>query len=303
MHEIDVYANSVLRKQLGGLGIRGQALNSITGNVVKQLRSAIKNWNDEDFRNPLLVIGSEEGRFYQPNGGMVNELVVVAIRNSYLEKASSVDFASVGLEGDITIDNMKSITAAAIEYFAKIDLQAVSSRMGKVQDLYRNTATKYPVAWQSLIELGKCTANDREHAYEPVHFDQPFIIDGLDKAASVQEITTQTESGINDDFNDTLSQVLNSIVRGEVHVFYTDSFKFLTRNFEKLLKVLELVLTHEAQFITSNYLISNGYVARRKNLVRAAHKDSEMDAKLPDLHFISQKYAQQLKEMTRIKRL
>lgn len=70
-----------------------------------------------------------------------------------------------------------------------------------------------------------------------------------------------------------------------------------TRNFEKTLKILEFILTHDAQFITCNYLLSNGYVSRRKNLLKAAHRVDEFFEKIQYLPEISEKYKQSLEKL------
>jgi len=97
-------------------------------------------------------------------------------------------------------------------------------------------------------------------------------------------------------FNDSLCQLLKGILDKESHIFVIDSFKMLTRNFEKLMKVLEFVLTHNAIFLTSNYLLSNNYVSRRKDLLRASHNFEEFYDKIKYLPDISGKYNAVLKE-------
>ena len=295
MYEIDFYANEILRNQLGGFGVRGKALNRIVGNIIKQLRSAIRNWNGQEFRGALLTIGSEEGTFYSPDGGDVNNLVVVAVRNSYLEKAGSVDCITVGLTRELSSSQMREITVAAIEYFMKVDLGLMADKMDEVQDVYRSVADKYPVAWRSLMELGRCTSDDREHSYEPELFDAPFVIDGMGGVVEGNGMgRTNVENGISGEFDAWLLGALTSIADGKLEVLYTDSFKFLTRNFEKLLKVLEVILTHGGWFATGNYLMRNGYVSRRRELMKAAHTDNEMRDKLVSVQMVSDKHVEML---------
>jgi hypothetical protein len=65
-NEIDAYTNTILKKQLQKIGVSNAGLYAIINNVRAQLYSIIKDWNDLDFRKPLLLIGSEEGTFYEP---------------------------------------------------------------------------------------------------------------------------------------------------------------------------------------------------------------------------------------------
>ena len=50
-----------------------------------------------------------------------------------------------------------------------------------------------------------------------------------------------------------------------------------------LYPVLEFVLATPVPVVTHNYLITNGYVARRRKLLRPAHLDSEIEPKLTQL--------------------
>lgn len=63
-------------------------------------------------------------------------------------------------------------------------------------------------------------------------------------------------------------------------VYYTDSFKMLSRNIDKLLKIIESVIRKECIFMTSNFYISNGYFSKRNNLLRPAHYDEDAEEKL-----------------------
>ena len=77
-------------------------------------------------------------------------------------------------------------------------------------------------------------------------------------------------------------------------IIVIDSFKYLSRNFEKNLKVLEFILTHDTIFLTNNYLIANDYVLRRCNLVCAMHGDGfNLDA-IRNIGEVSMKYANNL---------
>jgi len=73
-----------------------------------------------------------------------------------------------------------------------------------------------------------------------------------------------------------------------------------TRNFEKLLKVLEFVLTHDAFFLTNNYFLSNTYVSRRKNLLKASHTTEEAFKKVSSLYEVSNKYKDLLEEISKL---
>src|SRR5262249_10267477 len=61
------------------------------------------------------------------------------------------------------------------------------------------------------------------------------------------------------------------------------TFKWLTRNPEKLLRVLESLLAWDAGLLTCNYCIHARYLARRARLVRPPHHEREIDPLLRNL--------------------
>lgn len=91
--------------------------------------------------------------------------------------------------------------------------------------------------------------------------------------------------------------MLNAIEKEELDLFFTDSFKLVTRNFEKLLKTMEFVLQRNKIFITCNYMISNGYVAKRLGLLRATHVGLDTPHKIKNIKGLSKQYADVLKEI------
>ena len=80
---------------------------------------------------------------------------------------------------------------------------------------------------------------------------------------------TDIQSGIDDKLGKGLLSILNHISLEHTPFFYTDCFKMLTRNIDKLFRVIEYVLRKECIFMTSNFYISNGYVSKRKDSPRA----------------------------------
>ena len=63
---IERYLKDTLQVQLDGFGVSGSFAERITNTVRNQMLSCIYHWNDETFRKALLLIGSEEGAFYDP---------------------------------------------------------------------------------------------------------------------------------------------------------------------------------------------------------------------------------------------
>lgn len=295
---IDYYVWNILRKQLQKFKISNTALYNIVDNVKEQLNSLISNWNDIEFRDSILILGSEEGNFYEPKNGQIANMVVVTIRNSLLEGVSSKSYLEYGSSVYLDDSSIKIITSEAIEYFSKINLEQLATQIKPDYDFYREISSKYKVAMKSLVELSKCNNGKREHKYEPVKIDKPYEIEELEQNKSkVMEIKNY-ESGISEKFNSSLCNYLEGIKNKESSVFVTDCFKMTTRNFEKILRVLEFILTHNAKFITCNYLITNSYVSRREKLLRASHTTDEFFYKLKYLPEISEEYKDLLEKIS-----
>ena len=77
-----------------------------------------------------------------------------------------------------------------------------------------------------------------------------------------------------------LNYALLNVQRQELAGLMVDSFKFLTRNLHGLCRVLEFILAAGGYFCTINYFITNGYVSRRRLLLRPAHTNDEVFSKV-----------------------
>ena len=287
---VDNYLNSVLKKQLERFHISRGAITPILDNIKVQLNSFLFHYHDIEFRNGLLILGSEEGNFYVPKNSMIANMVVLTIRNSLLEGISSKYYKEYGSSVDLKDNAIKVITSSAITYFASKNLDEYSKHIVIENDYYKEVASHYPVAMNALIELAKCSDLEVEHDYPSISYHQPYELVELSSPKNRSFIDDTVESGISPMFNQTLCHLLKGIKNKESQFFYTDCFKCVTRNFEKMLRILEFILTHDAFFITSNYFITKDYVSRRRMLVKASHSDSEMFEKLKDLTDVSNKY-------------
>ncbi len=304
-NKIDIYIYTILKKQLQKLKISNYGLYSIMDNVKKQLNSIIKHWNDEEFINAIFSTVVEEGHFYKPYvNDKIGNLVVLGIRNSLLEIAASVNYKEFGLKKDLSVDDIKLITSSAIDYFKNIDIESLSLKIKIDDDYYYNITKKYDIAYKSLVELGKCTPNKLEIEFEKKTIE-PYILEELFsntqdidiKDTSYGKKVTDVTNGISNELPKGLINLLEGILKKEATMIYVDSFKYLSRNFEINLKILQFLLTHDAMFLTNNFLIKNGYVSRRKNLIRASHGDNFNEEAIMTIGEVSSKYKQYLEKM------
>lgn len=296
-NEIDYYLHNVLRKQLQHLKVSNYGLYSILEDVKKHLLSIVKHWNDTDFLNAIFITVIEEGKFYEP---IVDEkiscLIVLGIRNSLLEIIASVECREFGLAKPINNNNIREITSKAIEYFKDIDLDKLSANISIEEDYYKDIIQKYKNSYNALIQLGKCTDKNTEKEFNIVS-DNKFDIEELNVDKDCSDALEQViMSGVSEEFDDRLIYLLSGIKSGKGTFVYFDSFKYLSRNFEKILKILEFVITHNAMFITNNFLLLNNYVSRRKNIIRSSHGNVINIEALDTMGDISIKYKTTLEE-------
>lgn len=301
---VETYIEEILNNRLQKFNIKEKYIQQIKDNVEEQMNSLILHWGDVEFRKAILIVGMEEAEFYVPEADIdVKCFVVVTIRNSYIEQIFCDSCQIMELDKPINEALVKTITQEAIEYFKNVDFYQLSkdTKNKTVNDKYGNIVKKYPMAWKALIELGKCVGNKR--IYEKIEVQNKITIDELKETNNNSEpqieILQEVESGINDGFSQELLKIIKNIIEYKGRVFYVDCFKMATRNFEKLLKIIEILLENEVCFLTSNYLLTSTYIGKRSQIYRAAHNEKEMAKKLENqemLYGISKLHRTILKE-------
>ncbi|KPU45701.1 hypothetical protein OXPF_09340 [Oxobacter pfennigii] len=153
---------------------------------------------------------------------------------------------------------VKAVTGKAISYFNKLNFEELSkvAREDNHFDLYGELAQRFPVAWTALQRIAGSAGKKTE--YTKVPFEKPFVLDGfipvdIESNGMIEAVL----DGYSLEIDPQLSESLyNAVAYGTP--FTVDCFKMMTRNIEKLLKIMELLLTHDQAFVTSNYYIENG---------------------------------------------
>ena len=134
MDAIEVYFDTVLIPQLEHLGVRlfPGAVEAVVMDIRHRLQSVLSRWHDTPTRNTFLLLGREEGAFYEPRSASleIRAFVVVTIRNSLLEDlgipgASLIPADVPESEKPMQEADVQSITEAAIRYWQTIDLQGL----------------------------------------------------------------------------------------------------------------------------------------------------------------------------------
>lgn len=272
-----------------------------------QATSLLRHWEDLTFRKTVLLLGSEEGSFYEPAGKYDTKcFVVVTIRNSPIETIQSERFSSAGLSAAISDAAVREITGDAIRYFNTKDFSALCKEAKREEkpDFYQAVSTKYPVAWSALQHLAITSAKVVD--YEKVPFEQPYQLkEGEEKGKGPAGETGNEKGervksvfdGYSAEMDPELITLLHKIVENARGVFVVDSFKVASRNFEDQLRIVEFLLTHEGTFATSNYYLENGHVERRTKLLRAAHTIPQMEQNMLQVSGLGYRHGAALKNL------
>lgn len=288
---VQKYLEEILGNRLKELKIQDEYIQKIKENIQNQMYSILYHWNDQDFRKSILVVGMEQGIYYEQEAEIdIKNFVVVAIRNSYIEDIFCDECKTMGLDKPIDEKYVKIITGEAIEYFKNINFSEVSKMINnnKIVDVYQNIIKDFPLAWEALIQLGAC--NSKKVIYNAKTKPEKSITNELHKMHKNLESLAdknlkETKSGISEEFSPELINLLENIIKNKNNILYVDSFKMLTRNFRKLLFVIEILLENECGLLTSNYLIKKSYIGKRTEILRAAHTIKEVTKKMESKEF------------------
>ena len=293
---VEIYLEK-LSKRLKSFKIEDKYIQKIVEDIEEQIYSLISHWEDLDFRKGVLSVGLDEGMFYEPEVDIeVKCFVVATIRNSFLEYIFSDECNVMGLDKPIDENLVKDVTKEAIEYFKDKDFIKMSENIKNmnIKDVYGDDTKKYPIAWNALVHLGKCRGNrvvyqkfEKKEKTATEEFSEISRNVLKQQEKNNKKIKMDIMSGINKDFSENLIKMLDDIIKNENNVFYADCFKMITRNFGKLLKIIEILLENDKIILTSNYLIENSYIGKRSNILRAAHKQEEVLRKFTNMDFLS----------------
>ena len=137
------------------------------------------------------------------------------------------------------------------------------------------------LGWERFLNkirkyLGQDIVEEKNNSEEEFEKIQGANQRNIGEDFGINTCKTAICDGYSLEFDDYLKETLGDVVSGRVEIFYVDSFKGLTRNFEKILHVLQIVLQHENAFVTCNYYISNGRIEKRKKILRAFHSEKDM---------------------------
>jgi hypothetical protein len=293
MRLVQCYTQSILGPQFGSLGLTKRQRKIVVEDVTQRLESLLYHWSDLAFRRTVLAIGTEEATFWEPRSASIDirSLVVVAVRNSMVTDLNATRAYTRTLRSPrefLPDHRMPWITGEAINYFQAANLDTV--QVHATRDLFGSLQRRFPNAWHVLSLLGNSTA--REIACNLLMTEAEPMDFSARRAGVLRH--TEIESGFDPGLNDFLAAVLRKIQRKELCLFFSSSFKSITRNPEKLLSILDHVLRFGGTVVTPNYLLSPHYLARRDPLLRPAHFTYEVAAQRANLDGLSERHREAL---------
>ena len=249
----------------------------------------LSHWSDLAFRRTILMVGTEEATFWEPHTANleIRSLVVVAVRNSLIEDLGASHPYTKALESrkkQLRDEQMPSITSEAATYFEAADLDVVPVQPKK--DLFGDLPRRFPNAWYALARLSEATENE-------ISCELPIMeAESMESSVSQWEVQHHNvvASGIDPRLDAQLLDILAKIKLGEAPLFFSPFFKFITRNPQKLLFVVDHVLRYGGTIVTLNYLLSPTYLARRNPLIRPAHYTSEIEAQVANPDGLGQRH-------------
>jgi hypothetical protein len=292
MRLVQGYTQSILVPQLGSLGLTKRQRKIVAEDVTQRLESLLSHWGDVPFRRTVLAIGTEEATFWEPSSASldIRSLVVVAVRNSLVTDLNATRAYTKALRSPrefLPDEQMPWITGKAINYFQAANLDTV--QVLPKRDLFGSLPRRFPNAWHVFSLLGNSSDEEIAHNLpmtkaEPVDFT----------ACRAGDKHTDIEAGFDPSLNDYLASVLRTIEKRELRLFFTSSFKSISRNPEKLLAILDHVLRWGGAVVTPNYVLSPHYLARRSALLRPAHFTSEIAAQIANPDGLSERHREVL---------
>lgn len=302
--KIDCFVQDILPSFFRGFNIPEEVIDVVSKDIKNRILSLLSHWNDIEYRKTLLLTGLEEAYFYKPVENLeLRCFVVVAIRNSLFENLVSDKGAAkqLGLrKSPIPESEVKSLTEKAMIYFKNVNFEWESQNiiMNNHHDVYGHLKREYPVAWKAMYELGK--GSNTAQVFEKIPCE-PMVLEELKNIPITHKnFVVDVQSGIDEKLDSGLLNILAHIDKGYLPFFYTDSFKTLTRNIEKLFKVIEFVLRKDCIFITSNFYLSNGYVSKRKQLLRPAHTTKEIKENLRNFYGLRKTHSKYFKMISKV---
>lgn len=251
--------------------------NDVFNDVERRLVSIFKNWGTEKFRKTLFLPVIELASFYQPAHANLDAraIVVAGVRNGMIEDLHTPYPYNPMFAGTprITQEGMRKITSWSSLFFSRREIMAAINEQYPTDsgDIFQCLANQYPEAWRRIEALAMLRYTKRRQDIQTGH--ERWVQEVFEGFDYDEGLALHYESGYSPAIGQQLSAALHHLANKESGVFFSPSFRGVTRNPEKLLRVIEHVLACNGIFVTNNYVIRRDCVLRRHPLVDGSSRD------------------------------
>jgi len=270
----------VLRPQLRKNQVDSISEKKILEDTERRLVSIFRSWRNEVFRKTLLLPWMELAQFYQPGQVSLDAraIVVAGVRNGLIEEIHAAQpYNSAFIRtARISQDEMRLITGVSSRFFSSELVGAINDRYDAVadtDDVFLPLANAYPEAWRRLEALALLSGVDKiadivtgHEQWHPENFDWHGDVNN-------ERLEVQFESGVSPSISPRLGAVLSNFAATPKQMFFSNSFRGVSRDQGKLLRVLEHILACDGVIVTNNYVIQRDCVARRRPLVNGSSRN------------------------------
>lgn len=270
MNPVVIYTKDFLAPRLRSHGLNKHQRAEVVADIEMRLTSVLSHWGDTAFRRTILMLGEEEGTFWEPSTASLNvrALVVLGVRNSVIE---NLHFTTRMRRQTIDDADIVHLTVEAIKVFDAGTLTALELPKGR--DIFGSLPARFPNAWRALSLLANSDSNEIEYQLVK-QVAEP--IKALASGARMRGHSV-VAGGLDLGLDSHLLAALAQVQQGEAGGLTVPSFARLTRNPVKLLSILDHLLRHGGTFTTDNYAFSSTLLARRQPLIRPPHNIDDVE--------------------------
>ena len=221
---------------------------------------------------PLVAPFMEEVAGYDPRSAPWEHkaAVSVVVRSSLLEEAH--------VSGQVKADHLRALTTVAVQPVAGFIAATTNIRFeppghNPFADLYAT----YPRAWACLTALrAAIDQGGGRVGYQEPEAPVPLVptaSEHADAKPDSQHEGAVIFSAIDPRFDQQLISMLTAAIQHQAPIFVPTLSRF-SRNLDKLLRVIELLLARGVTIVTTNYLLRPGEVwVRRHHIVQPDNHD------------------------------
>jgi hypothetical protein len=264
----NTYCHQLVPGLLAEWGTSASRAESVGSDIA--LRAAAFASSGKTARMVMRAPFTEEVTEYLPRQAPRSLLaaVCVTVRCSLLEEEHSN-----GIVEDPGLRFFTETAAAPLSDYLNVNYNMVPE--APPAGLFSNYHLRYPRAWAALANLDRPRGAGGRSSHRPQRtVAAPLPADSEIIDVALTETGRVVMSAVDSRFDATMVSILKQIAAGELEVLFISHLSRLSRNVEKLLRIVEIVLSCDSQILTTNYLIrSHETWVRREPMISPVTDD------------------------------